>query len=566
VTSTDRSDVRPGAPDTGRKAAILLLLLVTLVGLGLRVCGFRVGLPRVFYTDYHQLEEAVSLLTTGSFQDNGTYPTTLVYTYAAGGAALYGLGRLAVPPAWRDWDAFTERLADPSFRHAFGRIWSALVDALAIPGTYLLARACFGRRVALVAAALVACSPINVMISHQVRIHVPTSTLAVFAAIPFARQMTATPGTRAMLGAGAAAGFVASCFQLGYLLLLAELLTLAVLARPWRRALALAGAFLGGAVAAVAFGMVLARLPGVVVPGSGSAVIGAAVGSGRFVFGVDDLFRDLARVPRQYGMWVMSLPVSAAAVAAYLVLAARDRGLARTALLYGAYPLLGVTALALVQGDRARFTLPLAVFTAPLAAAACLSVPRALPRRGLLALLIGVPLLTCLRYDALLVRPDTRDVLEAVLPRVAAPERPVLVDARLLITERPLPAGASAFPRGQDYRPWHRGETSPRRELRESRAAVYVRPRDLPAPAGLNPDELSLLGFERYGELQSAPVAMMPRAGMASLPDMPSAPVVDVWTTWRLGPSIEVWVRGEDARAALAQVAAPEALPTLRMP
>jgi hypothetical protein len=565
VTPPPAQEVRTEAPDLGRKAAILLLLVVLLVGLGLRVWGFRVGLPQVFYTDFHQLEEASLLLRTGSFQDNGTYPTTLVYTYAAGGAVLYGLGRLAVPPAWDDWAAFSERLRDVSFRHSFGRIWSALVDALAIVGIYLLARVGFGRRVALVAAALVACSPINVMISHQVRIHTPAGTLAVWAAIPFLRQMTGTPRARAMLLAGAAAGFVASCFQLGYFLLLAEVLSVPILVRPWRRALAAVGPFLGGAVVAIGFGMALARLPGVVVPGAGSAVIGSPLESSRFVFGVSDLFRDLGRVPRQYWMWVLSMPVSAAAVLVFLARAARCRERAKLALLYGAYPLLGVTALALVQGDRARFTLALAVFTAPLAAAACLSVARPARRRALLLLLLGVPLLTCLRYDSLLVRPDTRDVLEALLPRVAAPDRPVVVDARLLLDTRTLPRGASAFPPEQDYRPWHRQETTPRRTLIESGAAIYVRPRDLPAPGGLNAETLGLLGYERYGELQSTPHAMLPRAGMASLPDMPSAPVIDVWTTWRLGPSFEIWVRGDDARAAMQRVAAPEDLPTLRL-
>jgi hypothetical protein len=549
----------------GRKAAILLLLFVLLAGVGLRVWGFRVGLPRLFYTDFHQLDEATSLLRTGSFQDNGTYPTTLVYTYAAGGAALYALGRLSVPPAWEDWEAFGERLADRSFQHAFGRIWSALVDALAIVGIYLLARVGFGRRVALLAAALVACSPINVMISHQVRIHTPAGTLAVYAAIPFLRQMTGTPRARAMLLAGAAAGFVASCFQLGYFLLLAELLVLPLLVRPWRRALAGAGPFLAGAVVAIGFGMALARLPGVVLPGAGSAVIGEVVGSKRFVFGVYDLFKDIGRVPRQYWMWVMSVPVSAAAVVVYLARATRCRASAKLALLYCAYPLLGVTALAVVQGDRARFTLPLAVFTAPLAAAACLSVARPALRRALLVLLLGVPLVTCLRYDSLLGRPDTRDVVEALLPRVAAPDRRVLVDARLLLSGQPLAAGASAFPPGQDYRPWHRKQTTPRSTFRESGAVIYMRPRDLPAPVGLSALELELLGFTRYGELHSTPVAMMPRAGMASLPDLPSAPVIDVWTTFRLGPSIEIWVHGEDARAAMARVAAPADLPTFSM-
>jgi hypothetical protein len=542
-------------------------MLVVLAGLGLRVWGFRVGLPQVFYTDFHQIEEATSLLRTGSFQDNGTYPTTLVYGYAGAGVALYGLGRLAVPPAWDDWDGFSERLKDTSFRHSFGRICSALIDALAIVGIYLLTRVCFGRRVALVAAALVACSPINVMISHQIRIHTPISTLAVFASIPFLRQMTGTPRARAMLLTGVATGFVASCFQLGYLLLVSQVLCVPFFVRPLRRAVAAVGPYLGGAVVGVAVGMALARLPGVVIPGAGSEVLDGAVGEARpfGAFGVFDQFEDLGRVPRQFWMWVMSVPVTAAAVLLFMARATRCRQSARALLLYGAYPLLAVTALGFIQGDRARFTLPIAVFSTPIAAAACLAITRPALRRGVLVLLLGVPLVTCLRYDSLLVRPDTRDVLQALLPHVAARDRPVLVDARLLITNERMPAGASAFPPKQDYRPWTRKETTPRRTLIEADAAIYMRPRDVPPPGGLGPIELELLGYERYGELQSTAFSMTHRAGTASLPDMPSAPVLDVWTTWRLGPSIEVWVRGDDARAAMARVAGPEDLPTLRL-
>src|SRR5207248_209091 len=93
--------------------------------------------------------------------------------------------------------------------YLWGRTASAIIGAAAVAGCYALGRAMFGRPAALVAALLLLTSPLHVEYSHYLVTDVTMGACGLLA-LAAAWQLTARPGARIALLAGAAVGLCAT--------------------------------------------------------------------------------------------------------------------------------------------------------------------------------------------------------------------------------------------------------------------------------------------------------------------------------------------------------------------
>ncbi|HSJ53022.1 MAG TPA: glycosyltransferase family 39 protein, partial [Anaerolineae bacterium] len=146
-----------------RRAHSLPLAVILAAGLGLRLWGSGFGLPA--FTHYHPdehavVERATAILQTGEWgPERFNYPPFAAYLQVAGFAASLAWGR-----ALGRWDQAPPYPLPQHFQLA--RATTALVGTLTILAVYLAGRQVWGRRVGLLAAALLAGNYLHIIHSH----------------------------------------------------------------------------------------------------------------------------------------------------------------------------------------------------------------------------------------------------------------------------------------------------------------------------------------------------------------------------------------------------------------
>jgi hypothetical protein len=221
-------------------AELGLVASLTLVALVLRVAGVSYGLPRIFHDDTPKQLYRVKNFMLGDLVPRDAYPTPHMYVVAA---LLKGV-------EWLDSQALRDGV---SIGHVAvtARLLNAALGGAIVPLLYLAGRRLLGAPVGVLAAALVAVSPLLVLHAHYEMGDVPQTFFVTLALVAAARALL-QGGAAALVLGGAAAGLAASAKFYGALAF-APLVVAAVAGPygPWRRRIALlAGA---GATAAAAF-------------------------------------------------------------------------------------------------------------------------------------------------------------------------------------------------------------------------------------------------------------------------------------------------------------------------
>ncbi|MHC5212008.1 MAG: hypothetical protein ACYTG2_14920 [Planctomycetota bacterium] len=531
------------ARDLSSRTAIAVLVAVVLVSLVLRMWNGSHGLPAVLHSDYRQVEQAAWLLEEGSVTHRVPYLPGNTFAYAAADALVWATTR--VLGSGESWDEFVTRLQSASVHHTIGRGYVSCLGSLLAVAVYLLARQRFPRRVALLAAAIAAFAPMQIIFSHQARIHVPAIVVLSFAAIAVMKLGAgqATKRTAAAAGIGAAASV--AMVQYGWLLLgTAGLLTLLVV-RPWRSALRLGLVMSLSFLIVHAVTLLLMYRTGFIEVPEGQRVFGDfwTLGMSRSSVSLQPaMFVQLVL------SWILSEPVRAFCLVLFGVACLRGRLRPRDGLVYGLYPAIALCVIGAGIGAQPRYAMSATPFLAVLAAAGVLSVRAAWPRRVLVALLLVVPLSTAIRYDLLIDRPDTRVTMASVLGSIASPETRVTINHELVLNPNRIPAHVVTLPPGGDYRVMQTGSDWAIRLLAESSTLIFVRPSGAWAADSADDEQLLALGFQFYGSLAGG------ADGTDFLPDAPQHPTLDIWTVQRPGPTIEVWVRSERALARLQRL------------
>jgi Dolichyl-phosphate-mannose-protein mannosyltransferase len=195
-----------------RRAAAILVALLTLAALGLRLVGIGHSLPQRPDDDSVAVGQAQVLRKVWAREDAGPphpiyYPLLLASTAAALGVCEpVDLGPAPAP--------LRAHLAAASRPYLSMRLLVVVLSSACIPGMFLLARRVLAQAPSLIAAAVVATSLLHVDFSQQARPHAPAVTFAVFAlaAILWAHER---PSVRRFALAGFLAGLSAGTLQTG---------------------------------------------------------------------------------------------------------------------------------------------------------------------------------------------------------------------------------------------------------------------------------------------------------------------------------------------------------------
>jgi 4-amino-4-deoxy-L-arabinose transferase-like glycosyltransferase len=206
----------------------LLLAAILVVSLGLRVWGSGFGLPAywMYHPDEHALvDRAARILYTGDWNlHRFNYPPFYAYLQAGGYAAYFLWG--AAQGAWNQIAPFTL----PKY-YEIGRLMTALVGVLTILVIYLAGRELRGRRVGLLAAALLGGSYLHVNHSHYATFDVMVGLLAALTLL-FSELILTRQQARWYLLAGLCAGLAGATKYNGALVFVLPLAA-HVLAAPW---------------------------------------------------------------------------------------------------------------------------------------------------------------------------------------------------------------------------------------------------------------------------------------------------------------------------------------------
>lgn len=169
MTPTERE-----RPDRGE---LLALAAILLVALGLRAWGAGWGLPFTYHPDEHQYVDSAVAMLSGDL-DPGRFnnPTGLKYALAGIYGGAYAIGRAT--GRWADAAAFQDAFAaDPSGATLGARLFVALLGVATVLAAWALAREAWGRRSALLAAALLAGTFLHARDAHYAVSDVPATLL-----------------------------------------------------------------------------------------------------------------------------------------------------------------------------------------------------------------------------------------------------------------------------------------------------------------------------------------------------------------------------------------------------
>lgn len=163
------SPTSPAAAKGCKPAWVLAAILV--IALAIRLGSIRFGLPALNDPDELTFELGALKMLRGPTLDPGWFghpATTTMYVLAVVTAAVFGGGHLT--GRFPSVHAFADAIyADPSWVMLPGRVAMAVFAVATVYLTYRLAREMFGRRTALVAAALLAVDPVHICWSQIIR-------------------------------------------------------------------------------------------------------------------------------------------------------------------------------------------------------------------------------------------------------------------------------------------------------------------------------------------------------------------------------------------------------------
>lgn len=165
---------------TGTRWALLACLVVAL---GLRVWGVRFGLPELYYWDEPTVVNRAMRFGTGDFNPHYFYyPALYMYVLFAASGGYFVFGKVFGIHAGAT-DFAKQYFIDPSGVYVTARLTTALLGTAAVLATYWLGKRFFDRRTGLLAAAILAVSPLHVSHSHIAITDVPHALLICLASI-----------------------------------------------------------------------------------------------------------------------------------------------------------------------------------------------------------------------------------------------------------------------------------------------------------------------------------------------------------------------------------------------
>lgn len=398
----------------------LWLIVILLVALWLRLRGLAYGLPAVYNPDEVAIMSRALAFAKGDLNPhNFLYPTFYFYVLF-GWIGAYFAGSFivgAVHSLKQFQDGF---FVDPSTVYLAGRVLTMVCGVVTVIAVYVLGRRLFSQPVGLIAALLLAVSPIHVMDSHYVKHDVPVTLAIVIAHLAILGLLDAPERLRPRraVAAGIACGVAIAIQYYAVFVLVPLALALALNRTAADRASALRTGALALAAVTVTF-FVLS--PFVVLEASTTwrdvvanrqIVMDRATSQG-------GLFVSLRRYGELLATEAFGVPAAILALAGIFTLARLKPG-ATTALLI-AFP---ATFLLFISNTvpATRYLNPVLPFVALLAAFAIVSIPDILPSSArkhhvaitaLVALFVGAPALgRSLRIDSFFREADTRTLAQ----------------------------------------------------------------------------------------------------------------------------------------------------------
>jgi len=222
-------------PSNGtRPHRISLWLVLALVGGAiLRLIGVAYGLPAVYNPDEVAImNRAIGLGQNGLNPHNFLYPSLYFYALFAWEGAWFVVGR--VTGVFGSLAAFERGFfTDPTSIYVAGRVLTAICGVLTIWTTWRFAARMGGRVAGIIAAALLAVSPLAVRDAHYVKHDVPVTWLIVLAHLLMAAELQRPSAQQRWIWPSFVAGLAMSTHY--YAIFLALPLTLLILfpATPW---------------------------------------------------------------------------------------------------------------------------------------------------------------------------------------------------------------------------------------------------------------------------------------------------------------------------------------------
>lgn len=234
----------------------MLLALIVLLAVWLRVRGLAYGLPAVYNPDEVAIMSRALAFAKGDLNPhNFLYPTFYFYLLF-GWIGVYFIGAL-MAGAVESLRAFQDSFfIDPTPIYLAGRTLTMLCGVATVAAVYLLGRRLWTDSIGIVAAFLLAVSPIHVMDSHYVKHDVPV-TLAIVVAHLAILALAGAPQPvrlRRAVAAGVACGVALATHYYAVFVLVPLALALAIGSRtPERIATARAAIAAGAGVVAAFF-------------------------------------------------------------------------------------------------------------------------------------------------------------------------------------------------------------------------------------------------------------------------------------------------------------------------
>ncbi|MFN2115886.1 MAG: glycosyltransferase family 39 protein [Anaerolineae bacterium] len=444
----------PSSAARSREAALVVAIAVA--AFALRAWGFGFGLPHTYHPDEHQYVETALHILDGE-PNPGRFNNPSLYKYAL---AALDAGWLAAGRAFGAYDSAGEfqaaAAADPTASYALARLATALIGALTVILVYVLGREAYSSRTGLVGAALLAGTYLHARDAHFAVSDIPSAAL-VTASLLFSLRVSHAGRGRDYALAGATAGLAAATKYSGALVLVslvaAHFLSDRVRSLLWPRRIFDARLLAAGLVCGAAF---LVAVPFAVLDWPAfQQDIALLLERGQVGFKGLQLSSDSGWVFYAKSLWWgMGPPLIVASVAGAVLALVRHR---RADIVLVVFPIVLYAWMGRQLLMFARFMLPAVPTLALLAATVVVLLADSLPDRGRLraaataaitAVLLVVPVSDSLRFDWLLVQPDTRDVAQGWIETNVPPGAKVLVHSNgpeLAGVDHPAPGATRAF-------------------------------------------------------------------------------------------------------------------------
>lgn len=180
------------------RIALWLTLALTAAAV-LRLIGVGYGLPAIYNPDEVAImNRAIGLGQNGFNPHNFLYPSLYFYALFAWEAAWFVLGRAT--GVFASLAAFEHGFfTDPTSIYVAGRVLTAICGVLTVWTTWRLGARMGGRAAGVIAAALLAVSPLAVRDAHYVKHDVPVTWLIVLAHVLMAAELREPAGRRRWL-------------------------------------------------------------------------------------------------------------------------------------------------------------------------------------------------------------------------------------------------------------------------------------------------------------------------------------------------------------------------------